>query len=96
MKNKQICETGSERVHWVLRCAGQRKGEWNYYEGSDGDFSWWTCARDEAKAYFEREQALRRLWALKKDYGEVTEGCDEPVAPEMATTLRLVRVTVRR
>lgn len=84
-----------ERVHWVLRYAAGH-GEWNYYEGNDGDFSWWTPAREEAKAYYDRDKALRMLWALKKDYGEVSDDGSEPTAPDIAATLRLVRVTVRR
>lgn len=76
-----------EAVHWVLRMRLE-SGEMVYYEDMDGDFAWTTPCRQDAKAYFDREQVGRVLRDLRKRFRGEPSG--------FAKSLRIVRVTVRR
>lgn len=77
----------SETFHWVLRMRLQRE-DFAYFEEIDGDFMWTTPCRQDAKAYFDLDEARRALLGLRDRFG------GQPW--DVTRELRVVRVTVRR
>lgn len=76
-----------QSVHWVLRVRLE-SGEMVYFEDLQGDFAWTTPCRQDAKAYFDVEQARAMLRVLREHFrGEPTR---------FGERLKVVRVTVRR